>query len=105
MRSGFTLIEVVVALLLLEVAVLAAAGTLQVASRTLGEAERVERAVVEASGILDSLAGAPGAGAGSRTLPFGGVTWAVDSAGTVTLEVRTGEGVRLLRVTSALEAP
>lgn len=105
MRAGFTLMEVVVALLLLEVGVLAAAGTLQVASRTLAEAERLERAVVEAGGVLDSLGRVSGPSAGSRSLPFGEVAWSVDDSGTVTLTAETLAGAPLLAVTSAARAP
>ncbi|MGD8287098.1 MAG: prepilin-type N-terminal cleavage/methylation domain-containing protein [Gemmatimonadota bacterium] len=104
MSRGFTLIEVVVALLLLEVGVLAAAGTLQVASRTLAEAERVQRAVVAAGGILDSLARVAAPSDGNRTLPFGEVAWSVDDTGAVILRAETRDGVLLLDVTSAVAA-
>lgn len=104
MSRGFTLIEVVVALLLLEVGVLAAAGTLQVASRTLAEAERVERAVVAAGGILDSLARVTEPSDGDRTEAFGEVSWSVDGSGAMVLRAETREGRVLLEVTSAVTA-
>ena len=62
MRSGFALLEVVVALLVLELAVVGVVGTLVVASSTQVRAESLERAVARAEGILDSLQRAPGVG-------------------------------------------
>jgi Tfp pilus assembly protein PilV len=102
MNSGFTLIELVVALLLLEVGVMAAAGTLTIASRSLAEAEHLEQAVVEAEGVLDSLAGADSAVAGSRAYEGGVVEWTVDAAGIVLLRVVSSEGEVRLRVDSAV---
>jgi Tfp pilus assembly protein PilV len=105
MSGGFTLLEVVVSLLILEVAVIAAAGTLVVASRSLGEAEHLERAVLEAEGVLDSLAGAPSAASGSRGYPGGYVEWTVDGQGEVVLRVRSAEDEVRLEVLSAVRAP
>lgn len=102
MRGGFTLLEVVVALLVLEVAVLAAAGTLEVASRTLAVAEGTERAVLEAEGVLDSLAGVGGAVSGTRAFPGGDVTWTVDTAGVVVLRVDGPDGAPRFQLTSAV---
>jgi len=105
MRRGFTLLEVVVALLLLELAVLCALGTLTVASGQLGEAERMERIVTEAEGILDSLAGTPSAAAGSRDVPEGVIEWAVGADGSIVLRAARADGRNLLEVTSALTRP
>jgi len=105
MSRGFTLLEVVVALVLLEVAVLAAVGTLAVASRTLAEAEHLERAVVEAEGALDSLAGVPGATSGSRTFTGGEVDWSIDTTGTVSLRAQSVVGAILFELQSAVRRP
>lgn len=102
MSAGFTLLEVVVALVVLAVAVLAAAGTLEVASRTLAEAERTERAVLEADGVLDSLAGVAGAASGSRPFAGGDVTWSLDAEGVVLLRAESPDGGLLVEVTSAV---
>lgn len=73
---GFTLVEVVVALLLFEVVVLGVVGTLRLAAETLHRAETLERAVVAAQAVSDSLAGADGAVTeGSRAFVGGRVSW------------------------------
>jgi type II secretory pathway pseudopilin PulG len=102
MRAGFTLMEVVVALMLMELAVLAAAGTLVLASRSMAEAEHLERAVMEAEGVLDSLSGVVAPTGGSRPYAGGGIDWLVDSAGVVLLTVTSAEGEIRLEVTSAV---
>lgn len=63
-RRGFSLVEVMVALLLLGTGVLSLAAGLQWAERLRSEAEAVEAAEVEAAGVMDSLfqVGATGAG-------------------------------------------
>lgn len=99
---GFTLVEVVVALLLLELAVAGALGTLAVASRTLGEAEQLERTVTEAEGVLDSLAGAPEAETGARSTSGGVIEWTIDESGAVVLRAVREGGDLWLEVTSAL---
>lgn len=105
MNRGFTLLEVVVSLLLLEVAVLAAVGTLTVASRTLADAEHLERAVAESGGVLDSLAGVPSAGSGSRPFVGGEVEWSIDEAGGVVVRTTRTDGRILLEVQSAVARP
>jgi Tfp pilus assembly protein PilV len=105
MSRGFTLLEVVVALLLLEIAVMSAAGTLTVASRTLTQAEHLERAVIEAEGVLDSLAGTAGAVSGSRAFVGGELMWSVDVTGQVALRVSGADGRRWLEVVSAVALP
>jgi type II secretory pathway pseudopilin PulG len=102
---GFTLLEVVVALLLLELAVAGSLGTLTVASRTLAEAEQLERAVTEVEGVLDSLAGEPDAATGARPTPGGEIEWTIEESGRIVLRAtREGGGV-WLDVTSALPRP
>lgn len=105
MNRGFTLLEVVVSLLLLEVAVVSALGTLAVASRTLADAEHLERAVVEAEGVLDSLVGVSGPEGGSRAFAGGALEWSVDSVGGVVLRASRGDGRSLLEVYSAVPRP
>lgn len=102
MRRGFTLLEVVVALLLLEVAVLAAAGTLAVSSRMLAEAEQLERAVSAAEGVVDSLAALEFPVGASRPFVGGELEWLVDASGTVVLRAVSPDGRVLLEVTSAV---
>ncbi|MBW3533912.1 MAG: prepilin-type N-terminal cleavage/methylation domain-containing protein [Gemmatimonadetes bacterium] len=60
--AGFSLVEVLVALAILEVGMLAAAGTLLLAARTMADAARLERAAADAAALADSLLTTPGAG-------------------------------------------
>jgi prepilin-type N-terminal cleavage/methylation domain-containing protein len=102
MRRGFTLLEVVVALLVLDVAAVGVAGTLAIASRTLGRAERLEHAVSLAEGVLDSLSRVRGPF--SSALPYDGgqVRWEVRDSGPVVLSALGPEGDTLFVVTSTL---
>jgi prepilin-type N-terminal cleavage/methylation domain-containing protein len=105
MRRGFTLLEVVVALVLLEVGVLGAVGTLAVASRTLAQAQRLERTVLEAEGVLDSLAGAADAASGARAFAGGALEWTVDGAGWVELVGSGPDGTPLIEIRWPLSWP
>jgi Tfp pilus assembly protein PilV len=102
MTRGFTLLEVVVALLLLEVAVLAAAGTLVVASRTLTQAELLERAVLEAEAVLDSLAATPAVTSGARPFSAGTLEWSVGPSGTVVVRAASPDSALQVEVTSSV---
>lgn len=90
MRRGFTLVEVVVALLVVEVGLLGVVGLLVSAQRTLAEAVRREIGVTEVGRVLDSLAAAPGEGAGFRDTAAGTLRWWVGPAGVVRLELAGG---------------
>ena len=105
MRRGFTLLEVVVALVLLEVGVLSAVGTLAVASRTLAQAERLERTFLEAEGVLDSLAGVADATSGARTFAGGALEWSVDGAGWIELVGSGPDGATVIEVRWPLSWP
>ncbi|NJD18674.1 MAG: prepilin-type N-terminal cleavage/methylation domain-containing protein [Gemmatimonadetes bacterium] len=74
-RRGFTLVEVMVALVVLEVGLLGVLGTLWLATSTLARAERVERGVAEVERVWDSLAAAGDAGSGMLETPAGRVRW------------------------------
>jgi prepilin-type N-terminal cleavage/methylation domain-containing protein len=80
MTRGFTLIEVVVALVLLEIGVLGVVGTLLLATRTLTEAELTTRAAARAALVADSLETHGFVGPGADSFPWGVVRWA-DAAG------------------------
>lgn len=103
-RRGFTLIEVVVALLVLEIGVLGTLGTLVVASETLRRAERLERATGHAEAILDSLR--RGASPDTVSLSFADVriAWTVDAAGRVDLVATDRGGDALVRLRSRVPA-
>lgn len=84
---GFTLVEVLVALVVLEVGLLGTVGTVVLASRILSSAEQRERAVVQTGLLLDSLAGVAGAGSGLRSGEWGEVAWTRDGRGRIEVEV------------------
>jgi len=95
------MIEVVVALLILEVGVVGVLGTLVLANRTLRRAERLERASALSEAMLDSLGGGA-ARAGSGKVVVGDVhlDWSVDSTGTVDLSAVDEHGVSVLSARS-----
>lgn len=84
MRSGFTLLEVVVALVVFSIGLLGAAGMLTASARTLSAARGLEAAGALALEVADSLASAGVNGPGMREDPRGSVTWTVESRGTLT---------------------
>ena len=84
-RRGFTLIEVMVALVILEVGLLGVVGTLVLASKTIATASLLERAVGQVEAVLDSLSQAGGVGGGNRVAPGGSVSWSVRPDGTASV--------------------
>jgi hypothetical protein len=93
-----------IALVILEVAVVGAVGMLALASATLGRAERLERAAALAEGVLDSLAGARVPADGHAAYGTGEVAWTVGAGGAVTLRALGPAGDTLFAVTSVLPA-
>ncbi len=98
---GFTLMEVVVSLVVLEIGVLAMMGTLLLASRTMTAAEIRETAVLEALRVADSVGIDGPVVPGRRVLPWGRVEWsgpdAGDAARVVVVEA-TGDTLLALRL-------
>lgn len=99
---GFTLVEVVVSLVVLEIGLLAVMGTLLLASRTMTAAETREAAVLEALRVADSLGVVAGPVVpGRHVLPWGGVEWlgpGVGDAGRVVVVEATGDTLLVLRL-------
>ena len=88
------MVEVIVALVVLEMGILGAVGIGVVASRTITEAEAVERAVSALEGTADSLSLTATPGQGDKDVPGGRVQWSVDPGGGFTVEfVRDGRVV------------
>jgi Tfp pilus assembly protein PilV len=104
-RRGFTLLEVVMALLVLELAVLGAVGILVLASSTLGRAERLERAAALAEGVLDSLAVVSAPTDGRASYGAGDVLWAVNPVGEVVVIALGPTGDTLFEFGSVLPPP
>ncbi len=105
MRGGFTLLEVLIALLILEIAVLGVLGTVVVTGQTLGRAALLERAVAKAEGVVDSLDGAATLESGERAFADGEVAWTVTDSGLVVVRVVAPEGDTLVDVSSVLRRP
>lgn len=84
-REGFTLAEVIVALVILQVGMIGCLGMLVVAHRRLALAERLHTATQAAAGVADSLfaAGAAGAGlaAGEAVATWVTVRWEAGEGG------------------------
>ena len=75
MSRGFSLVELLLALLILQVGLLATAGTVFLAQRNLARAELMTRGILAARYVADSLANGPGGGGGGLTFPWGEVVW------------------------------
>lgn len=82
-RGGFSVLEVVVALLLLQVCLTGVLGLFVLASERLSRALAVERAAAEVAAVADSLS-ASGAGGGGEALrgPWR-ITWGEGGSGIV----------------------
>ena len=102
MRVGFTLLEVLVSLVILEISVLGVLGTLVLASETQRRAEVIEHAAARAEGVLDSLRGGATPGTGSDAFHGGVVRWVIDDQGVVNLEA-SAAAVKLLRVRTQMD--
>ncbi|MDP2957908.1 MAG: prepilin-type N-terminal cleavage/methylation domain-containing protein [Longimicrobiales bacterium] len=101
---GFTLVEILVALVVLEVGLLGVVGTLWLAAVTLARAELTERGVAEAERVYDSLAVEEGPGGGALEAPYGTLWWrltgsdlhmewrTVGDSALVVLDARAGGG-------------
>ena len=87
MRRGFSLVELIFALLVLQFGILAAAGLVFLAQKDLIRAELVTRGVLEAGRVADSLALHEEEGPGSLGYSWGRVLWEVAEDGLGTLEV------------------
>jgi prepilin-type N-terminal cleavage/methylation domain-containing protein len=104
-RPGFSLVELIVAMVLLSIALVALAGTTVVAQRTFAGAAADEAAVHAAAAVIDSLLAESAPASGSRLAGRILVEWMAtsDSAADtfqVTAHVRDGAVPRLLEFTA-----
>jgi Tfp pilus assembly protein PilV len=100
-RRGFSLIEVIVALVILEVALLGLVATGIYALQLQRGAESRERALAAAGMLLDSLLTLDTITAGATTLPDGVVRWSV-AGGWLNVSARYRAAARPDSVTIAL---
>jgi type II secretory pathway pseudopilin PulG len=80
MRRGFSLVELLLALLLLQVGILATAGMVLISQQNFRRAELTLRGLLEAGWIADSLARAGGGESGTISFPWGEIRWSPESA-------------------------
>lgn len=85
------MIEVVVALVVLEIAVLGVLGTLLAASDAWRRAEQVERDVGRFASVVDSLRGADSIMSDSTPYPGGVARWSAAEGGAFTIEITSSE--------------
>lgn len=94
-RGGFTIVEVVVAIVILAIAAFGIAGVAATASRMLARATATERAAAAAVFVMDSLLAEDQLRAGSRAVGRFDVDWTVQDTG----------GVRKIKLTVAFREP
>ena len=75
MKRGFSLVELVIALLLLQVGLLATSGMFLLSQQNLRRAELTLRGVLEAGIVADSLAVAGTYDPGEAAYDWGGLSW------------------------------
>jgi len=90
---GHTLIELLVALVVLEVGLLAVVGTCVLAARLVSRAEVLEWGVAEVQRTLDSLAAVQGVGSHRQASGPGELRWDVRGDGAVSVEYAVGDSV------------
>ena len=94
-RHGFSLVEVLVALLILEVGLMGAVGMTVQAQHTLRVALAHEAVSQVVEALADSLTRFGSTGAGHREMDGGELRWSVEGSGTVRV---TFQGRRNLRL-------
>ena len=103
--GGYSLVELLVALVLLQVGILGAVGTCVLAARLTTRAELLEWGTSEAQRVLDSLASVPpGPGEGEVRSGPGALRWSVGAGGDVRVEFLVADTVQVM-VEGRLWAP
>lgn len=80
MRAGFTLAEVLMALIILELGLLGVVGLALHAHRLMNDASLWSRAAAVSEEVADSLAVSGARSGGSRSFPGGSVVWSLGAA-------------------------
>lgn len=91
-RRGSTFLELIFALLLFEVGLLAVAGMVLVAQRTLTRAQLTMRGTMEAKRVGDSLLAVGALEEGETTRPWGGLHWTADGDGGLIIVATMADG-------------
>lgn len=106
MRNGFSLVELVFALLVFQVGMLGTAALVFLAQRSMLRAELTVRAVLETSWVADSLSRSGEAGAGTLDYPWGRLSWArsADRLGGIEVVAVSPEGRDTLAVARGWDA-
>lgn len=89
---GFSLAEVVVALVVLEVGVVGALGTLVVAAQTARTVARNEAVDARMQALLDSVSLLPAPASGVADAPVGSLVWEISAGGRVRVAQRSESG-------------
>ena len=79
MRRGFSLVEVTVGFLILQIGILAVFGMILLSQRSFQRAELIMRGVLEFVLFVDSLFLSGSYGSGSRDLSWGEISWSEES--------------------------
>ncbi len=101
---GFTLLEVLIALAILEVGLVGTVGVLVLAHRDLSMAERLHLATQAAASAADSLIADGVSGPGGEETAWGRLRWSADEVGVV-LIAEEASGAKLLEWSIPLPPP
>lgn len=101
MRAGFTVVELLLALLVLQVGVLATAGLVYLAQQNLHGAEETLRSLAEVQWLGDSLRTRGASGSGMKRYDWGEVLWtssplAAGAWDVAAISARTGDTIVFL---------
>jgi hypothetical protein len=102
MKRGFTLAEVVVALLVTQMAVMGTLANLVLVHRTLADAEQLESGTLAARAALDSLRGASVVDYGAGKFAGGRLVWTVGDSGLVVVRAVSVAGNELIVLRSRM---
>jgi Tfp pilus assembly protein PilV len=107
-RGGFSILEVVVALIVFQVGVLGVAGLVLTGQNSMRRARSILRGTLEATRIGDSVLAAGGDAQGRVSRPWGSLSWAGTETGAVrvvALSAGGGDTLAVVLLWPRLEVP